>query len=89
MSRSGLAPYAGTLSAAQLAAAAPAPPREGGFSYVVAPDGVLSFAALHRTMWDLSETKADQGIGTPAGITDPRHEFATEMRLAPISDESE
>jgi catechol 2,3-dioxygenase-like lactoylglutathione lyase family enzyme len=42
--RSGLAPYAGTLTAAQLAAAPPAPPappREGGFSYVVAPDGVL------------------------------------------------
>ena len=39
--RSGLAPYAGTLSAAQLANAAASPPREGGFSYVVAPDGVL------------------------------------------------
>ena len=39
--RSGLAPYAGTLTAAQLATAAQAPPREGGFSYVVAPDGVL------------------------------------------------
>jgi catechol 2,3-dioxygenase-like lactoylglutathione lyase family enzyme len=39
--RSGLAPYAGTLSAAQLATAPAAPPREGGFSYVVAPDGVL------------------------------------------------
>ena len=39
--RSGLAPYAGTLSATQLTSAAPAPPREGGFSYVVAPDGVL------------------------------------------------
>src|SRR5450759_3566644 len=31
--RSGLAPYAGTLNAAQVATAAPAPPREGGFSY--------------------------------------------------------
>lgn len=39
--RSGLAPYAGTLSAEQLANASPAPPRDGGFSYVVAPDGVL------------------------------------------------
>ena len=39
--RSGLAPYAGTPTAAQLATAAPAPPRDGGFSYVVAPDGVL------------------------------------------------
>jgi len=39
--RSGLAPYAGTPNAAQLATAATAPPRDGGFSYVVAPDGVL------------------------------------------------
>jgi len=39
--RSGLAPYAGTPNAAQVAAAPAAPPREGGFSYVVAPDGVL------------------------------------------------
>ena len=39
--RSGLAPYAGTPSAAQLATIAPAPSRDGGFSYVVAPDGVL------------------------------------------------
>ncbi len=38
--RSGLAPYAGTLTAKQFPAA-PAPPRAGGFSYVVAPDGVL------------------------------------------------
>ncbi len=39
--RSGLAPYAGTLTAAQLPGATLAPPRDGGFSYVVAPDGVL------------------------------------------------
>jgi catechol 2,3-dioxygenase-like lactoylglutathione lyase family enzyme len=39
--RSGLTPYAGTLTAARLATAAAAPPRDGGFSYVVAPDGVL------------------------------------------------
>jgi catechol 2,3-dioxygenase-like lactoylglutathione lyase family enzyme len=39
--RSGLAPYAGTLTATQLATAQAAPPRDGGFSYVVAPDGVL------------------------------------------------
>jgi catechol 2,3-dioxygenase-like lactoylglutathione lyase family enzyme len=39
--RSGLAPYAGTLSAKQLETAEPAPPRDGGFSYVEAPDGVL------------------------------------------------
>lgn len=39
--RSGLAPYVGTLTAGQLATATPVAPREGGFSYVVAPDGVL------------------------------------------------
>ncbi len=39
--RSGLAPYAGTPNAAQLATVASAPPRDGGFSYVVGPDGVL------------------------------------------------
>ena len=43
--RSGLAPYAGTRTAMQLATAPPAapaePPREGGFAYVVAPDGAL------------------------------------------------
>jgi catechol 2,3-dioxygenase-like lactoylglutathione lyase family enzyme len=39
--RSGLAPYAGTPSAAQLSAIQPSPARDGGFSYVVAPDGVL------------------------------------------------
>ena len=39
--RSGLAPYAGTLTASQLATATPAAPRDGGFSYVVGPDGVL------------------------------------------------
>lgn len=39
--RSGLAPYSGTLAAGQIAAAQTSPPRDGGFSYVVAPDGVL------------------------------------------------
>jgi catechol 2,3-dioxygenase-like lactoylglutathione lyase family enzyme len=39
--RSGLSPYAGTVTAKMLATAQTAPPRDGGFSYVVAPDGVL------------------------------------------------
>ncbi|MEO7087073.1 MAG: VOC family protein [Gemmatimonadaceae bacterium] len=39
--RSGLAPYAGILTAKQLDTAATASPRDGGFSYIVAPDGVL------------------------------------------------
>jgi catechol 2,3-dioxygenase-like lactoylglutathione lyase family enzyme len=39
--RAGLAPYAGTLTARQIASAEPTPPRDGGFSYVLAPEGVL------------------------------------------------
>jgi predicted GH43/DUF377 family glycosyl hydrolase len=39
---------------------------------VAGPDGVRSFAVLHRPMWDLSETKPDQGVMVPAGISDPR-----------------
>ena len=34
---------------------------------VTAPDGVRSFAVLHRPMWDLSETKADQGVRAARG----------------------
>jgi predicted GH43/DUF377 family glycosyl hydrolase len=39
---------------------------------VTASDGVRCYAVLHRPMWDLSETKADQGIVLPAGIEDHR-----------------
>jgi catechol 2,3-dioxygenase-like lactoylglutathione lyase family enzyme len=39
--RSGLAPYQGSLTAKQIAVAESSGPRDGGFSYVVAPDGVL------------------------------------------------
>ncbi len=39
--RSGLAPYAGTRTAEQLVTTEPTEPRAGGFSYVLAPDGVL------------------------------------------------
>ncbi|MEO8337742.1 MAG: VOC family protein [bacterium] len=39
--RAGLAPYAGLLTSAQLDTASAAAPRDGGFSYIVAPDGVL------------------------------------------------
>ena len=39
--RSGLAPYAGTPGVTQLSAIPQSAPRDGGFSYVVAPDGVL------------------------------------------------
>ena len=39
---------------------------------VTAPDGVRSFAVLHRPMWDLGETKPGQGVVVPAGVTDER-----------------
>ncbi|MCS5735931.1 glycoside hydrolase family 130 protein [Herbiconiux daphne] len=39
---------------------------------VVAPDGTLSYAVLHRPMWDLGETKPGEGVRVPAGITDQR-----------------
>lgn len=39
--RSGLAPYLGLLTSGQLDTATMAAPRDGGFSYIVAPDGVL------------------------------------------------
>ena len=39
--RAGLAPYLGLLTASQLDTASVAAPRDGGFSYIVAPDGVL------------------------------------------------
>ncbi len=39
--RSGLAPYAGMLTADRMSSAAVAQPRPGGFSYVLGPDGAL------------------------------------------------
>ena len=39
---------------------------------VTGPDGVRSFAVLHRPMWDLDEVKAGQGIRVPKGIEDER-----------------
>jgi predicted GH43/DUF377 family glycosyl hydrolase len=39
---------------------------------VTAPDGVESFAVLHRPMWDLGEIRAGQGVQLPNGITDAR-----------------
>ena len=39
---------------------------------VTAPDGVESFAVLHRPMWDIGETAPGEGIRLPAGIDDPR-----------------
>lgn len=39
---------------------------------VTAPDGVPSFAVLHRPMWDISEVRPGEGVRLPAGITDDR-----------------
>lgn len=39
---------------------------------VIGPDGVRSFAVLHRPMWDLDEVKSGQGIRVPKGIEDER-----------------
>jgi predicted GH43/DUF377 family glycosyl hydrolase len=39
---------------------------------VTAPDGVESFAVLHRPMWDLGEIREGQGERVPSGIADGR-----------------
>lgn len=39
---------------------------------VTGPDGVESFAVLHRPMWDLSWIAPGAGEPLPAGVTDPR-----------------
>jgi predicted GH43/DUF377 family glycosyl hydrolase len=39
---------------------------------VIAPDGVESFAVLHRPMWDLGEIKPGEGMRVPTGIADAR-----------------
>ncbi|GGC93429.1 hypothetical protein GCM10011512_20600 [Tersicoccus solisilvae] len=39
---------------------------------VPAPDGVASFALLHRPMWDLGWIRDGEGEHLPAGVTDPR-----------------
>lgn len=39
---------------------------------VTGPDGVDSFAVLHRPMWDLGQTAPGQGVRVPAGIDDAR-----------------
>jgi predicted GH43/DUF377 family glycosyl hydrolase len=39
---------------------------------VDAPDGVLSYAVIHRPMWDIGETAPGEGVRVPAGVTDTR-----------------
>jgi len=39
---------------------------------VIAPDGVESYAFLHRPMWDLAWVLPGEGVHLPAGVTDER-----------------
>lgn len=39
---------------------------------VPGPDGVPSFAMLHRPMWDLGWVREGEGVHLPAGVTDER-----------------
>jgi predicted GH43/DUF377 family glycosyl hydrolase len=51
---------------------------------VTAPDGVESFAVLHRPMWDLDETKEGEGVRVPAGVTDQRQSIW--ISYVPVAD---
>jgi len=51
---------------------------------VVAPDGVLSLAVLHRPMWDLSETKPGESADQPAFLTESRQSIW--MSFVPLAD---
>lgn len=51
---------------------------------VTAPDGVESFAVLHRPMWDLGEVRDGQGVQLPAGITDARQSIW--ISYVPVAD---
>ena len=47
---------------------------------VTGPDGVESFAVLHRPMWDLDEVKPGQGIRVPAGRGGQTAEHVDQLR---------
>jgi len=51
---------------------------------VTAPDGVESFAVLHRPMWDLGEVKPGEGVRVPAGVTDTRQSIW--ISYVPVAD---
>ncbi len=51
---------------------------------VVAPNGVESFAVLHRPMWDLGEVKPGEGVRIPAGVDDPRQSIW--ISFVPVAD---
>ncbi len=51
---------------------------------VTAPDGVESFAVLHRPMWDLGEVRPGEGVRVPAGTTDERQSIW--ISYVPVAD---
>jgi predicted GH43/DUF377 family glycosyl hydrolase len=51
---------------------------------VTAPDGVESFAVLHRPMWDLGEIRPGEGLWKPAGVTDQRQSIW--ISFVPVAD---
>ena len=51
---------------------------------VTGPDGVRSFAVLHRPMWDLDEVKPGQGVRVPAGVEDTRQSIW--ISFVPVDD---
>jgi predicted GH43/DUF377 family glycosyl hydrolase len=51
---------------------------------VVAPDGVLSLAVLHRPMWDIGETRIGEGSQPPAFLTETRQSIW--MSFVPLED---
>ncbi|WP_198416025.1 glycosidase [Cryobacterium algoricola] len=51
---------------------------------VTGPNGVESFAVLHRPMWDLGEVKPGEGIRVPAGVTDTRQSIW--ISYVPVAD---
>jgi predicted GH43/DUF377 family glycosyl hydrolase len=51
---------------------------------VLAPDGVLSLAVLHRPMWDLGETRPGEANQPPAFITEARQSIW--MSFVPLAD---
>ena len=51
---------------------------------VPGPDGVTSFAMLHRPMWDLGWVRDGEGVHLPAGITDER--LAIWISYVPVED---
>jgi predicted GH43/DUF377 family glycosyl hydrolase len=51
---------------------------------VTAPDGVESFAVLHRPMWDLGEIKPGEGVRVPANVTDVRQSIW--ISFVPVSE---